>query len=1484
MKHLGTIATDTPTRARTLLGAMTIALFAVFVPVASAAPPPAPQITAPAAATTYTNSNSITVSGTSAAGTTVSLYNLTPSTTLIAGSLPVTAGHWTYNATLAVGTHLLAAQATNGSGTSSPSNVVAIVVDKTKPDAPMILGPTGTAGTPAYLNTTTPLIQGFAEPNTTVRVYDGVTLIATTTAAVTGEWSVATSSLAQGSHTLRSTATDLAGNASDNSGAQFVVIDTIAPPAPTITTPTGATAFVGGTSTTIAGAAEANSTVTLYNNGNPLASALATTGTAWSHDATLGAGENIVLAWAVDRAGNLSAASAAKGIIVDSTPPTVNIISPVDGSETNNTAPAFVFDFVELYPAAVECRVNSGTWNACGSGIQLASLAEGEHTFSVRVRDLAGNQSTAATTFTVDYTAPAAPTITTGPDPQVPSTSASLGFTGEVGGSFECAIDTIETWSSCASPQNLTSLAQGGHNFYVRQIDDAGNVGSASARTWVVDTVGPAAPNVLGPAGTVAETEATFTFNTSELPATYSCELDASGPAPCTSPTTRTGLLNGPHSFTITAFDSLGNASAPTTINWTVDTSLFSVAIFGGPVGTVGNADNNFEFAASQTAGTNYFCSIDSEVDFSPCTSTFATGTLADGTHTFRVYATNDSLMNPSATSSASWIIDTLGPSITVGAPLEGATVSSSGQVVFSATDASGSVSTTCKIDSDSATPCNSPAPFFGLESGPHTITIHATDAVGNSSSLVRGFVVDSAAPQTTIVSGPQASTNQTGATITFSSNKPGGTFECMLDGAAVTPCTGSVDFTGLPEGTHIFFVRATDSLGNADPSPASHVWTVDTTAPAAPIVGTPPVDITTAVAEQPIAGFAEQGGVVVVLDGATELGTAVTGSDGVWTLSPAPTLSEGTHNITATVQDAAGNVSEASAIRTILVDSTPPEVAITSPQNDSTLASSSATIEFVMTEANPSAKLCSLNGGTFAPCNSPYVTGTLSETQVHTFSVLAVDTAGNQAVATVNFTVDVTPPTVPTIVSPAAGGVSSTGQLEIVGYTDPAASVTVADGATEVCTATAASDGRYSCPPASPLAEGPHSLTATAEDAVGNLSESSGAVSFTVDTTAPTIQITAPLSTDVVTAASKTTEISFDADDAGTSITVECRLDLGPWTACSSGWTTPVMLDGLRTVTVRVRDAADNVASGFVTFEVDTGAPTATITAGPAPSTTQTSAEFEFTSDDTSASYECRIDGAPYSACQSPFAIIGPLSEGPHSFHLRARDPHDRLSPELVHNWTITPPPPGSGPTPPGGSAGDSDPLPKACFSNGVLITGVTLRGKMLTITGFASARHIGKSVNLTFRPKPRKRVGNAKVLADGRFTARFKAPSRSLRKSRKAAYRASIGKEHSPWAPLASRMTGVKASYSGGRLKVDGALLKPLLANSSVTVRVRIGCAGSFEQVGDADVASSGKFSTSFPFATDSRVIYVRIEGSVARGKRSQKVESLIVPVPVS
>ena len=87
--------------------------------------------------------------------------------------------------------------------------------------------------------------------------------------------------------------------------------------------------------------------------------------------------------------------------------------------------------------------------------------------------------------------------------------------------------------------------------------------------------------------------------------------------------------------------------------------------------------------------------------------------------------------------------------------------------------------------------------------------------------------------PDTAIQVAPPSRAGSRTASFEFTASKAGTQFQCRLDGGDFSPCSSPQEFGNLPEGSHTFEVRAFDSKGNVDGSPAVYTWTVDVTAPA---------------------------------------------------------------------------------------------------------------------------------------------------------------------------------------------------------------------------------------------------------------------------------------------------------------------------------------------------------------------------------------------------------------------------------------------------------------------------------------------------------------------------------------------------------------------------------------------------------------------------------------------------------------------------
>src|SRR5207249_3053951 len=106
---------------------------------------------------------------------------------------------------------------------------------------------------------------------------------------------------------------------------------------------------------------------------------------------------------------------------------------------------------------------------------------------------------------------------------------------------------------------------------------------------------------------------------------------------------------------------------------------------------------------------------------------------------------------------------------------------------------------------------------------------------------------------------------------------------------------------------------------------------------------------------------------------------------------------------------------------------------------------------------------------------------------------------------------------------------------------------------------------------------------------------------------------------------------------------------------------------------TWRIKLKRDN--THFVTlpvFAVDTTPPDTLLTGGPAGPTNSTQATMQFSSSESSSTFECRLDAGAWSSCSSPVTYFG-LTDGAHTFDGRATDQAGNVDPTpATRSWTV--------------------------------------------------------------------------------------------------------------------------------------------------------------------------------------------------------------------
>lgn len=99
--------------------------------------------------------------------------------------------------------------------------------------------------------------------------------------------------------------------------------------------------------------------------------------------------------------------------------------------------------------------------------------------------------------------------------------------------------------------------------------------------------------------------------------------------------------------------------------------------------------------------------------------------------------------------------------------------------------------------------------------------------AGGAGATALASTAGDLTAPETAILKAPKKKIHGDTARFEFDSDEVGTTFQCKLDDKQFKACKSPKKYGGLRSGKHVFRVRAVDSAGNVDPSPAKRKFTV---------------------------------------------------------------------------------------------------------------------------------------------------------------------------------------------------------------------------------------------------------------------------------------------------------------------------------------------------------------------------------------------------------------------------------------------------------------------------------------------------------------------------------------------------------------------------------------------------------------------------------------------------------------------------------
>ncbi len=1027
------------------------------------ASPNKPAITAPA--NTLTNTV-FTLHGTAEPDTTVQLLS---SGNIIAGATTTaTNGDWTITFTLSEGFNTITATATDSAGnTSGVSNdVVTITLDSTPPEKPTIITPDAT-----LVQTATLTLSGGASGASAVELFvdTGTDIVSQGTAPVTNNQWTKVIALTEGDNTITATATDAAGNVSE-SDAVTITLDSTPPEKPTIIAPTAT--LVGTASLTLQGGAEAGSTIQLWSlSGSSVVAITGATATAtndgWTitfdlreglNTITATAGLNAITATATDAAGNKSPQSDVVTITRDTTKPietriTVPADTLVKTATLTLSGVAEPDSTVQLSSsgsiiAGATAVATNGVWE-----ITFDLLSAGDNIITATATDAADNTSVAsnAVTITLDINAPAKPTIT--PDSLVTAVHRVYieNGAGELGTPIRFSVDGGIT----GGKRYYVAIISGDTFYYetkalavaaARSGEQGVGKKSDALRMSLVDA--DAADNVTDQStfGITEELGSTVLVNVNVVSLTLRGTADTDTAVELF----RTG-------------NSLGSATA-TNGAWTITFDLREGdnIITATATDAAGNRSPESDAVTITLDTVIPVVAITTAAD-TVNTAQFMVSGTADTGSTVQLLSSGDEIKGATATAiDGAW-------TITFMLPRDGDNI-----IKVIATDGAGNVSTpsnavTIRLDTDI--------------NKPH-ITPPAVTAVSNAVFTLSGIT-------------------EPDSTVQLSSS---GT---IINGAVTTATNGTWTITfNLGEGTNTITAIATDRAGNISTRSEAVTITLDTTAPAKPII-TPDSQLVNVVSLT-LRGTAEMGSTVqLLLSGAIINGATAIATGGTWEIDV--TLTTGVNTFTAKSTDSIGNESLPSDAVTITRDIiVPPKPVIAAPADTLTntalftfegTAEPGATIQLLSSRGPITGATATVGGdGSWEITATTLFDGYSRSVISVEFHVTATDRAGNISTPSdiVIIRLDTDMPTAPVILPPAATSVTLSSST-LSGTADTGSTVQLLSSGVVITGATAIpTGGTWTI--TFELEEGDNIITATATDVAGNISVASDAVTITLD------------------------------------------------------------------------------------------------------------------------------------------------------------------------------------------------------------------------------------------------------------------------------------------------------------------------------------------------------------------------------------------------
>lgn len=1167
-------------------------------------------------------------------------------------------------APLADGSHALGYGWSNETGITPPSPTLKLEVDSTAPEMPgkFQVADTDFDGKPN--------ISGTGEPNGLVTITDPTGAKHTTTVDPSGHFELEIDMPSKSTGEWTATVTDAAGNVSPPASLTLAdapvatpVITSAIDNVESVVGPITNHGYTNDSQPTLAGTATPGTLVTVFDGAKVLGSVVADKTGSWTikPSTSMGEGDHVLTAKSTDPIGNVSKASDPLSFTIDVTSPKAadigslyDDVAPitgqiVDGTVTNDTKPTlegWAEPGTTVWISDKGAVLGSATVDGTGYWSFTPDLANGSHSLSTQVVDKAANASdkTKPINFQVDTLAPTVPTVIDSvKDNQSPNTGSVR---------RDSTIDDSQPEFSGTAEANATVTLMDGSK-------EIGKTTADSTGKWIIT---PDRPLSLG------EHHITATAT------------DAAG---------NTGKPSDPFSFTLFT----GGNSTGTAINALVDDFGGDADISRG--GLTNDAVPTIKGKAQPGTTVTVYAEDGSVLGTAPVDSlgqwnVTPSSPLTEGQHTLTAVAKDSEGRTSEPSGGFQFTLDSTAPDqakdlvlkdnvgsvvgpITNGGFTDDATPTYSGTAEAGATvtiSDKGVVIGTTTVGKDGTWSFTSPDK---LADGKHVFTTVVTDPAGNTSGTptpaMEFFVdtrkvvvsIDSAFDNEPALTGPLASGAVTNdARPTFSGKALAGGIVTLYDGNVVLGTTTADSVTGqwsfepldkMSENSHAVTATVTTAAAGVSERTSSFDLVIDVTAPDVPQItrvddnagskkglvanGMPTDDETPT-----LTGIAEKGAIVKIIDDGKLIGTAVADSLGNWTFTPTTPLNPGTHAITTTATDAAGNESKPSKT-TLLIDPTAPAAPKIEQVYDNRGSSTGPLTTGATTDdpqpvfsgtAEPNATVILMDGqqvigkATANGSGNWSITPTVLVNGTHHITAKAVDVAGNEGPSTAVF--DLTTlsgsladaPTITSVIDNVNGksvdtpiprdGVTNDATPTVNGTAKPGSTVELLDNTHNKSLGTAVADsvtGQWSIVVKPALeVDGAYDLIVKGKAANGDVLDPTGPYRIVLDLTPPLAAKDLDLTDNVGSVRGSITDgaITDDATptftgkgEPGATVTVYDGVEeLGKTTVKEDGsWsftpTTRALNDGRHVLIATITDPAGNVgpSAKSVSFIVDT-------------------------------------------------------------------------------------------------------------------------------------------------------------------------------------------------------------------------------------------------------------------------------------------------------